>query len=389
MDLYGQRFSRRSLSEHTGALAQVAGVRLHTLGDGLERGIRCLEFRTGTGFVFEVMVDRGMDIGRADFRGAAIGWQSPTGFRNPSLHEFNDEGGLSFLRSFSGLLVTAGLDHALFPEAQDASPYPYPHRKTLTSPLHGRVANIPGRLTGYGERWEGDDCILWCEGVMQQAAVFGEDLHLIRRIEAKVGSSEFTLHDQVLNHGFYRSPHMFLYHINLGWPVLAAGSEYRAPVRHTIWASHADALNKQGVGYRLQSAPVANFHEQVFEHAMLADEDGRIPVALINHKFEGRGLGFMVEVNRREFPFQFQWQNYHSGHYAIGLEPSTNHVLGKRFAEERKELIWLEHGESRSYTTRFAVLDGHGEIAAFHRRIDAICAQPVDAYPPITGRWDD
>ena len=45
----------------------------------------------------------------------------------------------------------------------------------------------------------------------------------------------------------------------------------------------------------------------------------------------------------------FQWQNYQAGHYAMGIEPSTNHVLGKPFAQERGELIWLEHGEERSY----------------------------------------
>ena len=29
-----------------------------------------------------------------------------------------------------------------------------------------------------------------------------------------------------------------------------------------------------------------------------------------------------------------------------------------------------------------------GEIAAFEERVRAICAQPADEYPAITGRWD-
>ena len=72
-----------------------------------------------------------------------------------------------------------------------------------------------------------------CEGIVQQSAVFGEDLHLIRRIEARVGSNEFVMKDRVVNHGFYRTPHMFLYHINVGHPVLADGSRYLAPIRQT------------------------------------------------------------------------------------------------------------------------------------------------------------
>ena len=73
----------------------------------------------------------------------------------------------------------------------------------------------------------------------------------------------------------------------------------------------------------------------------------------------------------REFPCQFQWQNYQAGQYAMGIEPSTNHVFGKPFAQERGEAIWLEHGEERSYTTRMAVLDGRDEIAAVEQRIRA------------------
>lgn len=387
--LYGRQWTREALAQHTGTLGQVAGVQLCTLGDGVERGVRCLDFRTGTGFAFRVLVDRAMDVGACEYRGAAIGWQSPTGFRHPGLHEYEGEGGLSWLRSFSGLIVTCGLDHTLFMDNDPARHYHYGPRTETRSSLHGRVGNIPARLTGYGERWDGDICTLWCEGVVQQATVFGEDLHLIRRIEAVVGESGFTLHDRVVNHGFYRTPHMFLYHINVGHPVLAEGSRYVAPVRHTPWAAHAESLRAQGVGYRTQPRPQADFHEQVFEHAMVADADGRIPVGLVNPDFDGgRGLGFTVETHRDEFPCQFQWQNYQRGLYAMGIEPSTNHVLGKPFARERDELIWLEHGESRSYTTRFAVLDGRAAIDAFEARVATIQAQPEAEYPEISGQWD-
>jgi len=114
-----------------------------------------------------------------------------------------------------------------------------------------------------------------------------------------------------------------------------------------------------------------------------------VPVALVNDGFDGgRGLGFVVETRKSEFPCQFQWQNYQAGQYAMGIEPSTNHVLGKPFAQERGEAIWLEHGEARSYTTRMAVLDGRAEIAAMEQRIRAIAAQPDTDYPEPTGRWD-
>jgi hypothetical protein len=387
--LYGKTYSRPEIARHAGMLSQFAGVRLMTLGDGIERGIRLLEFRTGTGFRFTVLVDRALDIADCEYRGAATGWHSPAGFRHPGLHEYEGEGGLAFLRSFSGLLVTCGLDHILFTDSDSAAHYHYPHRKTVDSSIHGRVAFIPARLTGYGETWQGDECTLWCEGTVQQSTVFGEDLHLIRRIEAKVGGNELVLRDRVVNHGFYRTPHMLLYHINLGHPVLAEGSRYLAPIRQTVWAAHAADYRKQNVGYRRLPAPRANFVEQVWQHEMAADAAGKVPVALVNDGFNGgQGLGFLVETNRSEFPAQYEWQNCQEGQYAFGIEPSTNHVMGKPFAKERGELIWLDHAEEKSYTTQFAVLDGAEEIASAEKCIRAIAVQPDDDYPSPSGIFE-
>jgi hypothetical protein len=63
-------------------------------------------------------------------------------------------------------------------------------------------------------------------------------------------------------------------------------------------------------------------------------------------------------------------------------------VLGKPFAKERNELIWLNHGEERSYTTRFVVLESRESIQAAERRIRMIANQPEDDYPVPTGRWE-
>jgi hypothetical protein len=389
--LFGTEMTRRAIAEHAGMLSQFAGVRLMTLGDGVERGIRLLEFRTGSGLRFTVLVDRAMDIADCDHNGRAIGWHSPAGFRHPGLHEYEGEGGLAWLRSLSGLIVTCGLDHTLFMDEADAGHFVYAPRKTVTASLHGRIGTIPARLTGYGERWEGDRCVLYCEGVVQQSTVFGEDLHLIRRIEADVGGDTIRLVDRVINHGFYRTPHMFCYHINVGHPVLAQGSRYLAPIRDVAWAAHAGAdYRKQDQGYRTMLAPRRGVHEQVWQHEMVADGAGRVPVALVN---DALGLGFLVETRKAQFPCQYEWQNLQAGQYAFGIEPSTNHVLGKPFAIERDELIWLEHGDERIYETELTVLDGASAIAAAQARIGVIASQPDDDYPvpsdnfaPIAGR---
>ena len=381
--LFTRTYTRRDLAAHTGQLSQFAGVRLMTLGDGVERGVRMLEFRTGSGLRFTVLIDRAMDIADCEHNGRAVGWHSPSGFKHPGLHDYEGEGGLGWLRSFSGLMVTCGLDHILFMDDDSADQYHYSARKTVASSLHGRIGTIPARLTGYGESWDGDECTLWAEGIVQQSTVFGEDLHLIRRIEAKVGSNEIHLHDRVVNHGFYRTPHMYCYHINVGHPVLAEGSRYVAPIRDVVWASHAgDDYRKQGVGYRTLSEPKLNFHEQVWQHDIQADVSGKVNVALVN---ENIGFGFEVEVLKEQFPAMYEWQNLQAGHYALGIEPSSNHVFGKPFAKERGELIWLEHGDERCYDSVFRILPDSAAVADAVSRIEAVSAQPAEDYPAPSG----
>jgi len=385
VELYGQTLSRRQVSERAGMLSQFAGVRLMTLGDGVERDVRMLEFRTGTGLRFTSLVDRALDIADCEYKGQAIGWHSPTGFRHPGLHEYEGEGGLSWTRSFSGLVVTCGLDHTLFMNEVPADNYHYPALKTIKHSLHGRISTIPARLTSYGESWNGDRCILWAEGIVQQSTVFGEDLHLIRRIEADVGGNEIRIKDRVVNHGFHRTPHMFFYHVNVGHPVLDEGARYLAPITDVVWAAHAgDQYKGQEIGYRRVPAPKLRFVEQVWEHEMGADSRGEVPVAIVNDRI---GLGFEVVTRKSQLPCVYQWQNFQAGHYVMGIEPSTHHARGNLFARERGEMIWLEHDESRSYDAVFRILDGAEAIKAAENRITSIARQPDEDFPNPSGNF--
>ncbi|WP_062013692.1 aldose 1-epimerase family protein [Aureimonas sp. AU4] len=384
-ELYGTRLTRRDLRERMGLLSQVAGVRLMELADGTERGIRILEFRTGSGLRFTALIDRALDIADCEYKGQGIAWHSPSGFRHPALHDYEGEEGLAFTRSFSGLLVTCGLDHTGVPQTVDASNYNYPGRRTVRHSLHGRVGTIPATLSGYGETWDGEHCVLWAEGVVRQSTNFGEDLHLHRRIEADLGGIEIRIRDRVVNHGFNPTPHMFFYHVNLGYPLLDEGARYLAPVRDVVWASHAgERYRAQGVGWNRMGAPAAPFREQVWQHELGVDDEGEVPVALVNDRL---GLGFEVVTRKNQLPCFYEWQNFQSGMYAVGIEPSTHHVLGDLAARERGEMIWLEHGEERRYDAAFRVLDGPEAIGSAEARIDAIAKAPQDGFAEPSSRF--
>src|SRR2546423_5272697 len=167
----GAAMTRRELMRRVGRLEQVAGVRLVSLGDGVERGVRVLEFRTGTGFSFDVLVDRSMDVGRCELRGQSLAWLSPTGVVGPW---YSEPMGLGWFRSWGGgMVVTCGLDHTLLGGGDDAPQVPQLIRPTEEYGLHGRIGFMPARLTGYGERRGGDEGVLDAEGTGRQAAGVG------------------------------------------------------------------------------------------------------------------------------------------------------------------------------------------------------------------------
>lgn len=355
------QIGRRELERRIGRLEQVAGVRLVTLGDGVERGVRVLEFRTGTGFEFDVLLDRAMDVGRCEFGGRSLTWLAPPGVVAPW---YTEPMGLGWFRAWGGgMLVTCGLDHTLLGGVDEVSNFHQAVKPTEEYGLHGRIGFIPARLTGYGERWEGDDCILWAEGTIRQAAVFGETLELRRRIEAHVGESRFTVHDVVENVGFDPVTHMYLYHVNVGWPVLDNGSEYLIPA-----AAGAPTAEYPPGNYRAIDGPAAGFSEQCYEHDVIAEPGGTVPVGVVNRAL---GLGAYQVYVREQLPFHTMWRMLGEGTYGVAMEPTTNRDAGRFDARARGELAYLAPGERRSYDLEVGAIDGEAEIDAFTRRVAA------------------
>lgn len=362
MNLYGSDFTSSELLKRVGRLDQAAGVRLVTLGDGLERGVRVLEFRTGSGFVFEVIVDRAFDIGRCEYRGMPIGWESSVGYGGPW---YAEQLGLGFLRNWGGgLLTTCGIDHALFMAIDTAEQYHYPPKVTEEFGLHGRISNKPARLIGYGVRWEGNDAVLWAEGEVSQASVFGENLVLTRRIEARVGDAHFTVHDEVTNRGWDPTPHMMLYHINIGFPVVDDGAELLVPTRSATPRGEFPLE-----GYRTLEAPQPAHVERVVEHDIIPESDGKAPVGIVNRK---RGIGAYEIFDVRQLPAHFVWRMLGEGTYVVGIEPCTNRPAGRMDARERGELIILQPGEARTYDLELGALTTTDEIDGFEERVRSL-----------------
>lgn len=349
--LYGREWSRDELQRYTGLDSQLGGVTQKVLVEGRAAGVRVAEFDTGSGLQFSVLLDRGMDICAARYRGASLVWEAPPGPANPAYYEPE---GLGWLRTFhGGLLATCGLTYVGAPTVDQGEPLG----------LHGRISHLPASNVWTDGVWRGDSYEMWVRGRMREAVVFGENLTLTRRIEARLGEARFEIRDVVANEGYRTTPHQLLYHLNFGFPLLAEGAELVAPSAHV---RPRDDVAAPGLDrYHLYEAPVAGYEEQVFYHDMVADDDGYVTVALINRGFwQGRGLGVYVRYRQAELPRFTQWKMVGAGEYVTGLEPANCGVEGRDKDRGDGLLQFLEPGEERRYHLEIGVLDGLDEIEA-------------------------
>ena len=206
--MLGREWSRAELLAYVGDLAQLAGVKLGEWSDGAERGVRTAEVRTGSGLEFTVLLDRGMDIGPASYRGLPLAWISPTGFGHPA---FFEPEGAGWLRTFGGGLLTGcGLTYVGAPDVDEGE----------ALGLHGRLSVLPASHVRVNEEWNGDECTFSVKGEVRQARLFGENLRLTRRISAGLGQNTIAVRDVVENLGDMTTPLMIVYHMNIGFPML-------------------------------------------------------------------------------------------------------------------------------------------------------------------------
>ena len=338
-NIQGKSYTRKEILNYTGDLRQLGGISRCQLADGPGKGAEIATLRTGAGFDLTVLMDRGMDLSAASYRGIPLHWASPSGDAHPS--RYNDCG-LGWLRTFAGgLLTTCGLRQTGSPctdEGEDLG-------------LHGRYTSLPAEKISHTEEWEGDSYVLRLSGEMREAVIFGENLLLRREYEAVLGEPRLVLRDTVINEGSRPSPHMILYHCNFGFPLLSPSTVLTTPHRR-IEPRYLDRDDPEGPCRFIE--PTAGYPERVYYHEMEPDPDGVARIQLTNPDLL-EGLTFQIAYRPDQLPYFTQWKMMGQRDYVCGLEPGNARVEGR--TEERKagRLITLEPGERRVYELEFSV----------------------------------
>ncbi|MGQ9731049.1 MAG: aldose 1-epimerase family protein [Candidatus Zipacnadales bacterium] len=363
--LFGRNFTKRELLERCGDMDQFAGATKAVLADGDEAGVEAIFCRTGSGLNYTVLPGRGLDISAAEFKGASLCWRSTTGDKHAAYFEPE---GFSWLRQFyGGLVCTCGMAYAGAPVRDD--PGKLPTEENIG--LHGRVSNIPARNVCLQDGWDGDDYWFSISGKIRETGLYLPNLELRRRITSKLGENRLWINDEVENIGFLPQEHMFLLHINIGYPVVSEDCEVVSAVstvtgRDPCCVELIDSYN------RFQP-PTPGMDEHCYYHDLKAEADGTTYVAIINRAFnQGHGLGIELKFNLNEYDQFTEWKMCAQGTYVIGLEPANCRVTGRDRDRREGRLKVLQPGEVRKYDMEISVLDGQAEIDECVARISAL-----------------
>jgi hypothetical protein len=322
------------IRRRVGDLRQVARIERFVEDDGPARGSRRYRVVTGGGLEFDVHPDRCLDIGAISYMGTPLAWIAPrdTGPARPAR-----AGALGWQRAFAGgLFTTCGLDQFGSPCEDGGEPFG----------LHGRI----GGHSAVEVSAAGDGRELVISGQVRQSRLFGENLALYRTIRTPVGGGTVEVLDTVVNEGFSATPHMILYHLNLGWPLVDESAVLEIPGTAVV---PRDPEARRGLAsWHAFGPPQRHWREQVFRHDLPAG-------SLVEVRLVSRHAGLAIQIDSGALPWLFQWKMLGEGTYVLGLEPANCPVIeGRARAREAGVLPTLAPGERREYRMTFSALPG-------------------------------
>lgn len=331
-DMSEHQHTLAELRRHVGDLSQLVSTRAATRSDGSEDGVRIIDARASGGLSATILADRGLDLGDVWAAGHQVSWLSTTGAVHPA---FYDEA--NWLRSFhGGLLTTCGLQNVGLPSEEAGTTYG----------LHGRISNTAARNVSHRVIEQDGRWVAEIKGELRETDVFGADLLLRRRITLPMGEPLVVVEDEVENLGFSPAAVLLLYHVNLGYPIVAEGARLITP-RADI--TPRDEVARAAMEERTRFPPPRDgFVEQVYRHELRDRDAPRVSASIVNPGFAPTGgIGVSVSWDPRQLPRMWQWRMLGPGMYLTGLEPANCGLAGRAAERAAGTIEELEPGEVR------------------------------------------
>jgi hypothetical protein len=155
---------------------------------------------------------------------------------------------------------------------------------------------------------------------------------------------------------------LLLYHVNVGYPVVAEGARLVTPAAEI---TPRDEAARAGIAERTSFPPPQDgFAEHVFRHELHDTDAPRVSASIVNPDFEPTGgIGLNVSWDPRQLPRMWQWRMLGPGMYLTGLEPANCGLAGRAAEREAGTLEMLEPGETRRSGISIRVSTGAEAVA--------------------------
>lgn len=320
------------MNKYIGHQSQLYGVESVRLDGGKGDGMRLLNVKNGKGLEFTVSVDRCADISRLSLNGVNFGYFAPCGYVAPTYY---DGVGAGFLKSFTaGFFTTCGLRAVGSPCVDEGEELP----------LHGTISNTPCENISH---WvEGNKIHIVAQ--IRDAALFAEQLILIREYTCNLDENVIYLKDTVKNIGSVKTPIEVLYHCNMGYPLLSENAVVDIPANSvTPRDEHAAEDIKNCLK---MEKPQNGFVERCYYHEM----HGKTKVSIKNPDI---AMGMEMEYDADNLKCFTEWKMMGEYDYVLGLEPGNCYPDGRDVMRQKGMLEFLEPGEEKTFEIKFGFIN--------------------------------
>jgi len=340
-------------------------VRTTRLAGGRRAGVTLVELVAGDTRVF-VVPERGLGIWKMIVGGLEVGWNSPVaGPVHPAFVPLGEPSGLGWLDGFDELVARCGL-------ASNGAP-DFDSDGRLRHGLHGRIANLPAHEAAVTIAEETGTVRL--TGAVDETRFLVHDLRLETQLVLAADRPRIAWTDTVTNRSERPTTMQLLYHVNLGPPLLGAGSLLELAIDEL---APRDAIAAADVGsWNRYDAARAGRGEDVHFARVRPAAAGIASALLVSP--DGSHAA-MLSWQTATLPCFTLWKNQGglADGYVTGLEPATNFPNCRSFEERQGRVVSLEPGQSMQFELALELLAGE-RLAAARAAVAGLAAGP----PPL------
>lgn len=281
-----------------------------------------LTVTNGSTLSFDILLDRGMDIGRCFFNSENIVYISNNGYVSTTNYVETPN---SFMNYFiGGLLTTCGLRNVGPSCAVNDHFYGQ----------HGRISNTRTKDYSVDGVWINKKYHLSITGNIYET----DTLFLTRTITTVYGSNKINIKDIITNKSLIKEKIMFMYHFNFSRPLISIDTQLKIPSLKVI--ARDDDATKGVHEYNKFQPAATEYPEQVFFHEGFESDYTNIS---INNQREN--ISVHITYNQSQLPKLTQWKVMSTSNYVLGIEPGLSRPIGRDVALHTNEITMLHPNE--------------------------------------------